>query len=494
MEVTVRSRNFCKAALGSLLFSATAWSAADLKVRHIGTAALNKAVPFSMGLEISNTGDQTFTGPVGLKPFIIPDADFSKTVGFKPIQFDTMVAFVNIAPGKSQVVTYHTPDLPLIPKASYLLGATVIPRALNTREIENNITHELLPMGSFSHAGPSPLETTIDLYSDIRSEISPSGGEADHAWRVFWRGERRYDDLRTLFFIYSAKEKKIYTSDYEKDAAWVPMGEDYDELGREVEYDVYHQGPTFETVAPGELFLLTFINYTERAFELYHANNIDARKFQASYLTPKPSFELWKTITDEGPLAFTETLQLNSSYDAQKTWSLETGSIPETITPSGRTGQTDSSQEFRLQASELALEIGTQRFAGVFSVKQEDSTIEEKPLNLVLSRFLAADVPVLDALDSVAVSSVSPAAPAPVSYAILNTGKSPLPFKLQTNNDWIFFSETEGVVAPGETKSIEITFSPIGKPIGNNRGSFIIHNASLVNAKTVQVIYSDTAP
>ncbi len=468
------------------------WAGPDLTVRHIGTSSLNKDVySFTMGLEVRNVGDAAYTGPVKLKPFIIPQMNPANVNGFKAIQFDTSIAFVNIPAGESQIVTYYTNELPSIPNSLYYIGATIVAdREVNPN---NNMTNALMPIGNLSNSADSPLDTAIDIYSDVRNQVNPVNGRAQHPWRLFWRGDRK-GVIRVLFSVLDPSKMYVYPSTYEKDVGWVNMGRDYDERGRVVNFDVYIQGPEYNTAAPGDLFLLTLSNYTENAFEFDHSNNLDARKFHASFISPNPSLEVWKTYVEENPNPFHETVQLNSTYRVVKNWELDRGTLPAGLNASIDSGNTGASVQLSFNYENWEVDYGVHKFSGLIKVKDQDLKIEEKKVNFVISKYVGGTQPVIEVANSVQVSAVSPAAPAPLTYMISNPGQSPLSYKIVKNNDWFFLSSTEGTIPAGGTQNITITFSPIGRDLGNSVGSFVIHNNSVDSLKTISVTYTDNAP
>ncbi len=482
-----------------ITFLSNAYAASDLTVNHIGSSSLNRdKTAFSLGLEIKNIGNTSFTGFVRLKPFIIPEINVSQINGFKAIQFDSSVAFVNIEAGQSKVVTYYTSTLPAIPRAKYWIGSTVVPDTeIQENSVLNNVTNELLQLGTFSNSGPSPLDTEIDIYSDVKTQITPVNGRASHPWRLTWRGTRDGARMRVLFFIYNPKEKYIYTSTYEKSVGWVNMGRDYDERGRLNNYDVYNQGPEFNASSPGDIFLMTLSNYTENAFEFSHVNNLDGRKFHASYISGKKSLEIWKTYVEEDPNPFNETVQLNSLYSKPMNWELNRGDLPNEMISNVSSGITSPSYQMLFSNENWSLDYGVYKYSASIKIKKaanESEIIEEKPINFVISKFIGGAQPVLVADSAVRVTATSPFAPQPIIYTISNTGASPMQFKLESNNDWIFFSSNSGTVPAGGSVVVNINFSPIGLDIGNTVGRFVIHNNSVESHKVVEVTYTDNAP
>jgi hypothetical protein len=480
------------------MLTTLAWGAADLTINHIGTAALDKTT-FSMGLEVKNIGNTPYTGVVRLKPFIVPEVNAANIVGFKPIQFSASATFISIPAGQSQIVTYYAESLPNIPLAKYWIGATVVPDAITSENsVQNNTTNKLLQMGNFSNIATLPIDTEVDIYSDVRSQISPVNGRANHPWRLSWRGTRTLvDRMRVLFNVLDTKKMYVYPSTYEKSVGWVHMGADYDEKGRLVPYDVYNQGPDFNAAAPGDLFLLTTSNYLENAFEFDHSNNIDARKFHASYISQKSSLEVWKTYVEEDPIPFNETVQFNSLFQSAKPWVLDRGNLPEDMVTSLSTGSTSSAYSILFSKENWTVDYGTYRYSAKLKIKNSadsEEVIEEKQINFNISKFVGGTQPVITAANSVQVSATSPFAPAPVQYVIENSGQSALSYKIEKNNDWIFFSNTSGTIAPGQSATITISFSPVGRDIGNSAGSFIIYNNSVDSHKLINVTYTDNAP
>lgn len=487
-------------ALISALAVSTAYAGADLTVRHLGTSSLNKDIAsFSFAVEVKNTGDAPYTGYVRVKPFIIPEVNVAGVNGMKAIQLDSNTTFINIAAGASQVVNYYADSLPGIAAAKYWLGTTVIPDVrLGDSNISNNVTNQLLPLGTFSNNGANPLDTTVDIYSDIRSQITPINGRANHPWRLSWRGTREGLRFNVIYFLYDQKLKYVYPSTYEKSVGWVNMGSDYDERGRLVPYDVYNQGPDFNIAAPGDLFLMTLSNYNESTFEVSHSNNLDARKFHASYISSKPSIEIWKTYVEENPNPFNENVALNSVYGgAGKHWYLDRGNLPESLGTNFTSGTTAPSYGVLFTYNDWAVDYGVYEYTGSIKVKNSaaaTNVIESKDVNFVISKWVGGQQPVINVATAVAVSATSPFAPAPVTYAIQNTGLSPLKFKLEKNNDWIFFSQGAGTVAPGATVNITLSFSPIGRDLGNSAGSFTIYSNGVDSNKLISVTYTDNAP
>jgi hypothetical protein len=467
----------------------------DLRIANVTGALLSHdAEGMTASFEIFNDGPEAATGTIRLQPFLVPQVDLSAVNGFKPVVLKNGMIQINIAAGSSQIVSYNTNDLPLIPQGVYSLGAFFQHTSVAEASIANNVTNDLSFFGPFSHVATSPLDANSDIYSDVRASYSAINGRISHQWRLSWRGPQG-GQIRVIFFIYSPELNKVYPSTYEKPVGWVNMGRDWDVRSRLVNYDVYSQAPDFNNAKAGNLFLFSWVNYHQGATEQDYSNNIDARKFYASYVSSKSSIEVWKTYIDEQPTPGAWTLPLGSQYSSAQTWSLVRGSLPDQVTSPQMSGATAPSYQVVLQNDGFSVDEGTTRYEGSVKVTNASGVeVENKALNLVVSRYNAGNQPVIEIPAQVSVSAVSPNAPQPYAYVIRNTGSSPLEFKLQKNNDWMFFSNDSGVVAPGAETTVMISFSGNGIDTGTVVGSFVVHNNSIDNQKVVNVSYVDQAP
>jgi hypothetical protein len=474
--------------LGLFLLFSTSLFAQNLQIRNVSGLLMDyDAERINLSFELINSSNQRVSGKIRLQPFLVPEVVATEINGFKPIVLESTTKRIDIAPGSSQIVSYSSRRLPLIPNAIYHSGALYTSTSGNGSN--GSITSNLSYVGPFAHSAPSPLSRSTDIYSDVGVNFNAINGRMSHRWRLSWRGNRS-GEMRVIFFVYDPALHKVYPSTYEKGVRWVNMGRDYDARGRQVPYDVYSQAPSFDTATPGSLFLWSWVNYTKSAGEKDYSNNIDARKFVASYFSQKPSVEIWKTFIDEDPTAEVWPVSLGSQYGTARAWSFDRGTLPSEISLNTSSGNTSPSYQLMLENKGLSVSEGTSHFSGTLSIPN----LETKIVNLVISKFVSGNQPVLEVPAQIAVSATSPFAPEPHSFVIKNNGVSPLEFKLQKNNDWIFFSTDSGTIAPGEEMKIVLNFSPNGIDVGNTMGSFVIHNNSVESQKVINVTYSDQAP
>ncbi len=450
---------------------------------------------------IRNSGDQTASGQLRIKPFLV-----AKDKERGAVVLPNLDTEIRLAPGAQTEVEYRQP-LPLLESGDWYLSAVINPNWNISEEgprAKFDNTPDLIRVGSFAVTRAAPIgDAEYDLYPRVVDTNTFEWGTISHNLRAIVRGRAGTfafdsEDLRALFGVISFETGKVTLLDYnqsddpeqpEKEWYAISWQSEKDADGNDIAVDYYFNNIIFSHIQPGKYRFFTLLNTHDLLPEANVFDNIETSNLDLT-LAELPQNDVIYVATTAGT-ATEKPVSLRNLYSGSLSCTpslslrgVEMASSLSTLEVADRT-------DFRVQLPALSAGV----YEGTLALNSElttDSYYEpsysynERKQVAVKYWVFDGAAPVLQRSKShIALSAHQGRDSDTETVVFSNTGGADLEFRIKSTKPWLVAQPNQGTIPPGGSITIEVKALSTAN-LGDRYHSGDAEGRLLIQANTLQ--------